>query len=93
MVSASLAIFDPQGESRASSGPLDELKMHGWLETEALPCPEASAGRYYELEGESESVEAYSSSPSLALVARLPLPEKILKCREIPSPHFIQEIE
>jgi hypothetical protein len=69
------------------------LLARGWLKTDRLPCPHAEAGKFYEIEGENESAEAYLVSPGFALAASLPLPEASLNaCREIAAPHYIEEI-
>lgn len=92
LVAASVALLGQNGGSDLDDRGA-ELRARGWLEGERLPCPGARAGTFYELEGESEATEALALAQGRSLVARLPLPEKILQCREIPGPHFIQEIE
>ncbi len=91
LVSGALALVREPAEQ--GSGEAAGLLAHGWQLSERLPCPGAKAGLFFEIEGENSVVEAFSLSAERSLVSRLPFPEPVLQCREIPGPHFVQEIE
>jgi len=80
------------GKREEQDGERQTLLLRGWQRTERLPCPNPEAGKFYELEGESEVIEAYAQGTAGALAAKLPLPSPVLHCREISRPHFIEEI-
>lgn len=69
------------------------MLARGWQRSDRLPCADARPHIFYEIEGEASVVEAFSLADGKALAAHLPVPDPVQPCREIPRPHFIQEIE
>lgn len=71
---------------------VEELLARHWVWLDRNPCPGAEPGSFFELSGESESIELLVTSGEQALAARESLPEVPFACVPIQKPNFIQEI-
>jgi len=87
------AVLGLSGGKVTEDAKAETLLALGWQKTDRLPCTNPTLpGNFYEIEGESKTVEAYALTASTSLAASLPLPAQTSPCREISEPHFIQEI-
>lgn len=89
-ISGTLALFAPAAEEDPQAG---NLIARGWLPIESdLPCGAVRAQAFYEISNDTTSAEAFYLGQGKFLVSHATLPEAPISCREIPEPHFIEEI-
>jgi hypothetical protein len=88
LIAAALSLA-PGGEA---GGDAAGLRARGWQSADRAACEQLRSGAYYEIGNEEGTVEALALADGSLLASRLPLPEAPYECREIPEPHFVEEI-